>query len=130
MSSNRTTASRKWLSSVPIGLGVLKVYLHYTSPFRYGAFDYFVAAGAVLGGVFLLFQKPLKAILPISFFFIIVEALKAVVDHHDPYDVIFTIIAISFLSIPFWRLLASTRAREESLRSSIFLGFVHLFNND
>ncbi len=104
MSQTRTSARRKLLAVLAIGAGALKFYLHYNSVFRYGLFDYVVAAGAVAGGSFLLYRKRSKIIVLVSLFFIIAEALKAVVDHRDIYDVLFAVITICYLTVPFFRL--------------------------
>lgn len=91
------------LSALPIGLGILKVYLHYNSHFRSELLDYLVAAGLILGGVFLFSQKSSKVILLISGSLIVVELFKAVVDYRDLYDLALTITAIIYLSIPLLR---------------------------
>ncbi len=91
------------LSVLPIGLGIIKLYSHYNSRFRSDPFDYLVAAGLILGGVFLFFRKPSKVILLISSSFIIVEVFKAIVDHGDLFDVMLAIVAIIYLSIPLLR---------------------------
>ncbi len=99
----RSSLRSAFLALLPIGLGILKVYLHYYSRFRYGFLDYLVAAGAILGGAFLLSRKPSSIILLISGSFIAVEAFKAIIDRHDIFDVSLAIISIVYLSIPFLR---------------------------
>ncbi len=96
------------LSLLPIVFGILKIYLHYQSVFRSGLLDYFVAAGAIFGGIFLFFRNPPKTILLISGSLIIVEIYKAIVDYSDLFDVALAIIAIIYLSIPFLRYLLRT----------------------
>lgn len=91
------------LSVLPIGLGILKLYLHYNSPFRSGLLDYLVAAGAILGGIFLFSRKPSKVILLISGSSIVVEVFKAIVDRRDLFDVSLATIAIIYLSVPLLR---------------------------
>ena len=87
----------------PIGLGLLKFYLHYNSAFRSGLLDYVVGAGAILGGLFLFAPKGSKVVLAISGPLIAVETLKAIVDYRDPFDVAFCAIAVIYLSIPLLR---------------------------
>lgn len=91
------------LSLVPIVLGILKIYLHYRSRFRLEPLDYAIAVGAILAGLFLFAQRPSRAVLLVSGVFIAVEAFKAIVDWHDPFDVALTIIAIVYLVVPFVR---------------------------
>ncbi len=91
------------LSLLPIGFGILKIYLHYYSVFRTGLLDYFVAAGAILGGLFWFSPKPSKMILLISGSLIIVEIYKAFVDYRDPMDVALAIAATIYLSVPLVR---------------------------
>ncbi len=92
-----------FLSILPIGVGILKACLHYNSVFRSGLLDYFVAAGAILGGVFLFSLKPSKVILLISGSYIVVELSKAIIDYRDPVDVAIAVFAVICLSVPFLR---------------------------
>ncbi len=92
-----------FLSLLPIALGILKFYSHYNSVFRSELLDYLVAAGAILGGLFLLFRRISKRTLLVCGSFIAIEAFKAIIDRHDFYDVTLTIIAIIYLTIPFLR---------------------------
>ncbi len=45
------------IALVSIGLGFLKIYLHYFSIFRFGLLDYLVAIGAIVGGLMVFVKK-------------------------------------------------------------------------
>lgn len=85
---------------LPIALGVIKIYLHLISPWRSGYLDYLVAAGLILGGIFLLAQPSLKAALLPGVTLITIELYKAIVDYPDHFDLFLTILATIYLSIP------------------------------
>lgn len=101
------------LSAVAIGLGIMKIYLHYDSRFRSGLLDYLVGVGAILGGIFLFSRKPSKVVLLISGSFIAVEVFKAIVDRHDLFDVSLASVAVIYLIIPLLRfILQHGRSRQ------------------
>ncbi len=91
------------MSAFPIGLGILKVYLHVISRWKLGLLDYVVAAGLIFGGLFLFSRKRPKVVVLISSILIIFEFFKAIVDYYDHFDVFIAVVAILYLSIPILR---------------------------
>ena len=90
-------------ASFSVILGLLKIYSHYNSIWRFGYLDYVVAIGAIIGGFFLFAPKRSKVVLTTNFAFIIFEAYKLLIDYHDFHDVLLCGIAIVCLSIPIIR---------------------------
>jgi len=86
-----------------VALGILKIYLHIHSVWRFGVLDYVISIGLILGGLFLFSKPRSKPILLASIFLIVVELLKAVSDYFDHFDVFITLVAVLYLSIPILR---------------------------
>ncbi len=101
--SNRRRISLAVLSAFPIGLGLLKLYSHLNSVWRFSPLDYLVSAGLVLGGLFLFSKSRSRATLAISSIFLVVEFLKAIIDYSDTFDLFITVMAIVYLCLPFLR---------------------------
>jgi hypothetical protein len=91
------------MAALPIGLGILKIYSHLYSVYRLEPLDYIIAAGLILGGLF-LFSKPRSNLISvISGCFIAFELFKAIIDYSDYYDLFIVTIAIFYLTIPILR---------------------------
>lgn len=90
-------------ASVSIGLGFLKIYTHYYSIFRSGPLDYFMAFGAIFGGLMVLTKKATIVISSVCMFFLALEVLKAIVDFRDLWDFLLCTIATVCLVIPLIR---------------------------
>ncbi len=88
-------------SGFPVALGVLKVYLHIVSPWKFGFLDFLVSAGLILGGLFLFVQASSRVVLFVSSLFVSFELYKAVVDYRDHFDFFLAMTATVYLSIPF-----------------------------
>jgi hypothetical protein len=100
MNRVRKTVLLAVIAALPIGLGILKIYSHLNSSYRLEPLDYIVAAGLILGGLF-LFSKPRSNVISVtSGCFIAFELFKAIVDYNDHYDLFITTVAIVYLSIP------------------------------
>jgi hypothetical protein len=92
-----------WISVLPIGLGISKIFLHYFSVYRLQSLDYMVGVGAILSGLFFLTHSYLKPVLIASGFLISVGLLKAVIDYFDPFDFFVAMESIAYLLVPFFR---------------------------
>ncbi len=88
------------IALISIGMGLLKIYSHYVSIFRYGPLDYIVAIGAIVGGIAVLSSKRSNAISLVCIAFLAFEVLKAIVDFRDFNDVLLSTIGIICLLIP------------------------------
>jgi hypothetical protein len=88
-------------SSFPVALGILKIYLHIISPWRFGFLDYLVSIGLILGGLFLLVQPRLSVVLLVSSLLLSFELYKAIVDYSDHFDLFLSMTATVYLSLPF-----------------------------
>lgn len=89
------------ISALPIVLGIFKIYAHFYSSWRFGYLDYLIAAGLILGGLFLFIAQPVsKAVVLASSILIAFELYKAVIDYYDHFDVFLAILAITYLIIP------------------------------
>ncbi len=91
------------IAAPAVALGILKLYLHIYSVWRFGVLDYLVSIGLISGGLFLFSKPRAKPVLLASTFLIGVELLKAVTDYYDYFDVFLTLVAVLYLSIPFLR---------------------------
>jgi hypothetical protein len=83
-----------------IGLGIMKIYLHFFSTWRLGFLDYLVSLGLILGGLFLFYPPRSRIVLLASAILIAVELFKLASDYKDLFDVFLVIVAILYLSIP------------------------------
>jgi hypothetical protein len=91
------------IALVSIGLGFLKIYLHYFSIFRFGLLDYLVAIGAIVGGLMVFVKKRMFVISIVCIGFLAFEVFKVIVDFRDVFDVLFCTIAIICLTVPLIR---------------------------
>ncbi len=102
MVSSRRRGPIAVLAAPGVGLGILKLYLHLTSVWKFGFLDYLVAAGLVFGGFF-LFLAVDKLVLGISGFLLTFEFYKLFLDYRDHFDVFIVSISFLYLIVPFLR---------------------------
>jgi hypothetical protein len=103
------------MSTLPIGLGIFKIYAHVNSQWRLGYLDYLLAAGLILGGLFLFAQHISKLVLLSSVILIAFELYKALLDYLDYFDVFLAILATSYLSIPILRYIKKKGLKENKI---------------
>ncbi len=88
------------ISALPIGLGIIKIYAHVISKWRFGYLDYFLAAGLILGGIFILVYNHIsKPVVLVSAILIVFELYKGILDYRDIFDVSLVTIATIYLSV-------------------------------
>jgi hypothetical protein len=97
------------IAAPPIGLGIMKVYLHFFSAWRLGFLDYLISLGLILGGLFLFYPPRSRIVLLASAILIAVELFKLASDYRDLFDVFLAMVAILYLSIPTLRYIHARR---------------------
>lgn len=101
--------------------GLLKLWKHFFSIWRFGPLDYLVGSAAVFVGLLsiIMLVKPFKSSLVAiaSFVFVTISIMKIVTDIQDPADVFLSLTAIALSFFVMW--ISSTRGITEDLRKAI-----------
>ncbi len=112
MSQGREEGPLTVLAAPAIGLGILKLYLHFQSRWRFGLYDYLFATGAIIGGLFLiLYAKRSSFIALTSAVFVAVEAYKGITDFRDHFDLLIAGISILYLAFPIFLYIRRRRSK-------------------
>ncbi len=101
MSQGREKGPLTVVAAPAIGLGILKLYLHIQSKWRFGVYDYLFATGAIIGGLFLIFYAKRSSLIALtSAVFVAIEAYKCIADYRDHFDLLIAGISIIYLAFP------------------------------
>ena len=94
------------VSLVSIVDGLMKLWKHFFSKWRFVPLDYLVGAGAVFVGLLsmIILVKPFKsrAAAVASLVFVIVSIDKIITDFRDPFDILLSLIAMGLGSFVIW----------------------------